>query len=139
MNTLKIKFIYEGEAAAVTIAYARSSGSDTTSQQWSKPAAGRGQGDGRRAAQKVRLPRHRQKVPPRDCSGKCCFACGKQGHFARNCALKNACHHISEEHLACEDKDHEHCECACAQHRHFLSADDRSKVSLVITVPAPPT
>ena len=49
------------------------------------------------------------------------------------------CHYISEQNLACEDKDHENCECECGQHRHFLSADDRGKVRLVITVPAPAT
>ena len=137
----------EGEAAAVTIAYTRSDKPGSTFQQWNRPAAGKEQEDGRgsdsggrrNARRNAKPPSHRQKIPSRDCTGICCFACGKQGHFARNCALRNVCHRISEEHLACEDKQHEHCECACGQHRHFLSADDRTKVSLVIAGPTPPT
>jgi len=135
----------EGEAAAVTIAYTRSSRPGTTSKQWSKPAAGKEQEVGRgsdsdaKPTRRVKLSGHRQKIPPKECSGKCCFACGKQGHFARNCTLRNTCHHISEENLACEDKDHKYCECACGQHRHFLSVDDRIKVGFVLAEPAPST
>ena len=135
----------EGEASAVTIVYTQNSRPGATFKQWSKPAAGKehevGQGAGGdqgscAGVRKSKLPRYRQRVNPKDCSGKCCYTCGKQGHFARNCAPKNTCHLVSEQNLACEDKDHEYCECECGQHRHFLSADDRSKVRLVITVPA---
>ena len=134
----------EGEAAAVTIAYTRSSRPGTTFKQWSKPAAGRGHEVGKGATgdagtRKAKLQRYRQRVDPKNCSGKCCFTCGKQGHFARSCALKNACHISSEENLVCEDKDHEFCECECGQHRHFLSVDDRTRVRLLITVPEPTT
>ena len=138
----------EEEAAAVTIAYARSSKPGVTFKQWTKtaadkePEASKGAEDGRgpRAAmRKSKFRGYRQRVSPKDCSGKCCFRCGKEGHFARNCAAKGACHYVSKETLACEDKDHERCECECGQHRHFLNAGDRDKVRLVITVPKPAT
>ena len=138
----------EGEAPAVTIAYTRNSRPGATFKQWTKPAAdkeheaSKGTEDGQGSSvgvRKSKFPGYRQRVNTSQCSGKCCFHCGKEGHFARNCAAKGACHYVSEETLACEDKDHEKCECECGQHRHFLSAGDRDKVRLVITVPKPAT
>ena len=70
----------EGEAAAVTIAYTRSDRPGSTFKQWNRPAAGKEQEDGRGsdsdAKRDMRKRRgrpygHRQKIPPKECSGKC--------------------------------------------------------------------
>ena len=132
----------EEEAAAVIIAYAQNSKPGVTFKQWTKtaadkePEASKGAEDGRAPRAAMRKSKFRKS---KGLLRKCCFRCGKEGHFARNCAAKGACHYVSEETLACEDKDHERCECECGQHRHFLSAGDRDKVRLVITVPKPAT
>jgi len=115
--------ISDDEEVAVTIAYARGSQPGTSFKQWTKtavdkkPEVSTSYGDDRApGAPPVRpkpLPRYRQKVSTKMCSGKCCFRCGKESHFARDCDAKGTCHHISEAKLACEDEDHERCECEC--------------------------
>ena len=79
------------EAAAVTIAYARNSKPGVMFKQWTKTAADKepeasiGTEDGRgphAAMRKSKFRGYRQRVSPKDCSGKCCFRCVKEGHFA---------------------------------------------------------
>ena len=59
--------------------------------------------------------------------GKCCFKCGKEGHFIAECrSVSNKCLYLAfEGDLRCDDKAYSSkCRCACGQHSHFMNHND---------------
>ena len=63
----------------------------------------------------------------RTCVGKCCFKCGKEGHFITECRSRpNKCLFLAfDAGLLLDDKsNNERCRCICGNHAHFMNQED---------------
>ena len=94
--------ISDDEGVAVTVAYAQGGKSGASYKQLHKTAADK-KPEVSTSANVARAPSasgkskmtggYHQKVPTGLCSGKCCFRCGKEGHFIRDCDARASAFH----------------------------------------------
>ena len=134
------------ESSAETVAYVRGDQPGKSYAQNQRFTTGvstaKSQGDGKTAQTQVprkgRMTR-REKFGPIDsskCAGKCCFRCGKEGHFIADCRSgPNKCLYLAfDGALPCDDASNEvKCRCACGLHSHFMSTVEVEQALVVLT------
>ena len=114
------------EGNAVTVAYilADKPGKSYVQHQHSAPASGV------LKPQDVKKPNTQQRKyskKAKSCVGKCCFKCGKEGHFIAECrSTSNKCLYLAfDGDLRCDDRSSGgECKCVCGLHSHFMNHED---------------
>lgn len=72
-----------------------------------------------------------QRAKPENCSGRCCYKCGKEGHFIRDCGLTSQCVAVMlGGQVTCEDPNHQTCKCECGEHQCFVNDADYNQACL---------
>ena len=72
-------------------------------------------------------------IKPSECTGKCCYSCGKYGHLIKDCKTRNWCAAVILNHaLQCEDPAQTTCRCECGQHHHHSNAEDHDVALMVV-------
>ena len=136
--------ISDPESSAVTVAYVRANQPGKSFAQSQRGAPGgstaKSQGDGKtthwKDCPRRKADRRPTLVDASKCTGKCCFRCGKEGHFIADCRVGlSKCLYIAFSHgLPCEDASNEaRCRCACGKHTHFMNTGDADQAVLVLT------
>ena len=138
------------EGNAVTVAYVQGNrpGKSFAQNQRSAPgvSAAKSQGDGKPAQQQGTQggqPKRKRTVKtrygpmdPNKCAGKCCFRCGKEGHFIVDCSSgPTKCLYLAfDGSLKYDDAPNGiKCRCACGQHTHFMSHVNEEQALVVLT------
>ena len=132
-NTL----VSDTEGSAVTVAYVQGGRPGNTYAQSQRSALGsstekaaENKKDGRR-----RKFRNRGNTNPDKCKGKCCFKCGKEGHFIADCksVAEKCLYTVYANDLRCHDATNlGGCQCACGKHVHFLSKEDAQLAAVIL-------
>jgi len=128
------------EASAVTVAYVRENQPGKSFAQSQRAAPGGSTASTEKTAPGRKRPARKfKRAGPGEaskCVGKCCFRCGKEGHFIADCRVGlNKCLYVAFANgLPCDDASNEdRCRCACGRHTHFMNADDADHAVLVLT------
>jgi len=135
------ELLNDDEGALVTVAYVKGDKPGKSFARWQQTVGSSkietsqgGAVDSRRARNPKDAAAGKSK-PVDPCSGKCCFRCGKTGHFIANWDRQsNRCLFITLD-TGPKSKDEAQlaCECECSKHTHFMAHSDLEMALSVLT------
>ena len=122
-----MQYVQGGKPGNSYAQYQRSAPVSSTERSKSPPPAGNKKGS--------KAGKRKGKQWDRGCKGKCCFKCGKEGHFIAECrnATQKCLYTASASDLRCEDESNSgRCRCKCGNHTHFLNKEDVRIAAVVL-------